>query len=156
MQPFAIRTVKPGPNAVQVVDPLSQEVIQIMQDRRPYYLNVPLVWPAPRTIGDQISESTQQRNFDLLIFGARSALNFSSLRLRNETTDIFYSNDFVPFYAVTGGSSGDRQLWEWHSWIYLPANTVLIVDAKLGSTIPGGGLAEADSEIVFECAVIKK
>lgn len=156
MQPFAIKTVGQAPNAVQVVDPLSQEVIQLMQERRPYYLSVPLVWAAPRTIGDQISKSTQQRDFNLLIFGARSSLNYSTLRLRNDTTDIYYSNDFVPFYSVTGGSGSDRQLWEWHSWIYLPANTVLIIDAKLGPTLPGGGVAEADSEIVFECAVIKK
>ena len=157
MQPFAIRTVNPGqPNQVQVIDPLSSEVIEIMKNRKPYYLSVPLVWDAPRTIGDEISLATQERNFNLLIFGARSSLNYSTLRLRNETDDFFYSNDYVPFYAVTGGSAGDRQLWEWHSWIYLPANTQLVISAKLGPTVPGGGVAEADSEIVFECAVIRK
>lgn len=156
MQPFAIKTVGAAPNLSQLVDPISPEVVALMQERRPYYLTVPLIWAAPRTIGDSINKSTQERNFNLLILGARSSLNYSQLRLRNDTTDVFYSNDFVPFYSMTGGSGGDRQLWEWHSWIYLPANTTLVVDAVLGPTLPGGGVAEADSEIVFECIVIKK
>ncbi len=156
MKPFAIKTVGQGPNAVQVVDPFSPEVVQLMQARRPYELIVPLVWDAPRAIGNQITESTQERNFNLLVLGARSSLNYSTLRLRNETTDLYYSNAFVPFYAVTGGSGADRQLWDWHSWIYLPANTILVIDAQLGPTLPGGGVAEADSEIVFDCVVIQK
>ena len=135
---------------VQIVDPLSPEVVELMQRRKPYYLNVPLVWDAPRAIGNLTQNTTPERKMNLLLMGARSALNYSTLRIKNETTDFYYMNDFTPFYAVTGGSGSDRQLWDWRSWIYLPANTVLVIDAVLGPTAPGGNTPEEDGEIIFD------
>ncbi|HMV47023.1 MAG TPA: hypothetical protein PLD20_05785 [Blastocatellia bacterium] len=148
--PFAIS--KTG--NVEIVDPLHPDVIKLFRDRRPYKLNVPLIWPAPRTVGQGLQQPTQERRFSLLILGAQSALNYSLVRLRNATTDDYYSNDFVPMFSVAGGSSGDREEYQWSSWIYLPAQTQLVVEAILGETSPGSGTAEPDGAITFHCVVI--
>ncbi len=154
MQPFGITTVGQGAGAVQVVDPMHPEVIKLMNKRRPYWLNVPLVWPGPRSLGQVITPPTQERRFDLLLTGARSALNYSLVKVKNDTTDDFYSNDFVPIFVMTGGAASNRMTYEWESYIYLPAQTQLIVEAALGETAPGSGILEPDGFFTFNCVVI--
>lgn len=154
MTPFAITTVGQGANAVQVVDPMHPEIIKLINKRSPYWLIVPLVWAAPRTIGNSISQPTQERRFDLLLTGARSALNYSLIKLKNDTTDEFYSNDFMPIFGATGGSASNRSDYRWESFIYLPAQTQLVVDALLGETAPGSGVAEPDGSIMFNCVIL--
>lgn len=82
MQPFAIKAVGQGADQVQIVDPMHPEVIKLITKRSPYWLIVPLVWEAPRVIGNTISNPTQERRFDLLLTGARSALNYSQVKLK--------------------------------------------------------------------------
>ncbi|HEX9005400.1 MAG TPA: hypothetical protein VGB07_36170 [Blastocatellia bacterium] len=151
MQPFGITTVGQGASAVQIVDPLNPEVIKLIDKRPPYWLNVPLIWPTPRTLNQGISEVSQERRFDLLIVGARSVLNYSLVKLRNDTTDDYYSNDFVTISALTGGAGANRMEFQWESFIYLPAQTQLVVEALLGETSPGSGVLEPDASIVFNC-----
>lgn len=154
MQPFGITTVGQGASQVQVVDPMHPEVVKLISKRRPYWLNVPLIWPAPRTLNQGISQPTQERRFDLLITGARSALNYSLVKVKNDTTDDFYSNEFMPIFAMTGGTASNRMEYQWESFIYLPAQTQLVVEALLGETAPGSGVLEADASIIFNCVVI--
>ena len=154
MQPFAITNAGQGTGAVQVVDPLHPEVIKLINKRPPYWLTVPLVWQAPRNIGNGISPVTQERRFDLLLVGARSALNYSQIKLRNDTTDDYYSNAFVPIFCITGGAASNRMEYQWESFIYLPAQTRLVVEATLGETTPGSGIAEPNGELVFSCIEI--
>jgi len=154
MQPFGITTSGQGANQVQIVDPLHPDVIKLMTARRPYKLRVPLVWPAPRTLGNPIETSTPQRKFDLLLLGARSALNYSLVRLKNDKTDDYYSNEYVEIFSFTGGAASDRQEYQWESFIWLPSNTQLVVSALLGETTPGSGTPEPDGSIVFDCVVI--
>lgn len=139
---------------MQVVDPMHPDVIKVINKRRPYWLTVPLIWPAPRSLNQGISVPTQERRFDLLITGARSALNYSLVKLRNDTTDDFYSNDFIPIFVMTGGAAANRMEYQWESFIYLSAQTQLVIDALLGETSPGSGILEADGSITFNCVVI--
>lgn len=154
MQPFAITTQGTGANAVQIVDPLHPDIIKLLDKRPPYWLEVPLVWPTPRTLGQGIQQPTQERRFDLLIVGARSVLNYSLIKLRNDTTDEYYSNDFITISALTGGAGPNRMEFRWESYIYLPAQTQLVVEALLGETSPGSGTLEPDASIVFDCVRI--
>jgi hypothetical protein len=154
MQPFGIKTVGQGANQVQFVDPFDAEVIKLVKGRRPYWLSVPLVWDAPRTLGQGITPVSQERRFDLLITGARSALDYSLIKMRNDTTDDYYSNEFVPIFCVTGGAASNRMAYQWESWIYLPSQTRLVIEAQLGETTPGSGVLEPNGEIVFNCVVI--
>ena len=154
MQPFGITTTGQGASQVQIVDPLHADVIKLMTARRPYKLRVPLIWLTPRTLGNAIETSTPQRKFDLLLLGARSALSYSLVRLKNDNTDDYYSNEYVEIFSFTGGAASDRQEYQWESFIWLPSNTTLVVSALLGETTPGSGVAEADGSIVFDCVVI--
>lgn len=149
MQPVAIK--KPNSPGVEVVDPLDPEVLKLLQRRKPFWLTLPLVWAAPRTIGQQLdSPQTKQRRFDTLVIGCQSQLTYSRVRLKQESGEDFFSTEPIPIGAFSGYIGQYRQPYRWDTFLYIPGNTVIQADAYLGETTPGSGVAEPNGGLYFE------
>jgi hypothetical protein len=147
MQPVAIID---GKN-VQVVDPLDPQVLRLLQKRKPFWLTMPLRWPAVRSLGQRIDDAkTQQRRFDTLIIGAQSSLTYSRVRLKQESGEDFFSTEPIPIGAFTGYIGQYRQPYRWDTFLFVPGNTVIQAEAVLQETAPGSGTLEPDGGIWFE------
>lgn len=148
MQPVGLISAD---NKVQIIDPLNPEVIKLLQKRKPFWMNMPIRFPAPRSNGQRLDDvRTQQRRFDTLIIGAQSGLTWTEVRLKQESGEDFFSTAPIPIGAFTGYIGQYRRPYRWDSFIFVPGNTILQAEAVLRETAPGSGTLEPDGSILFE------
>ncbi len=148
-QPTAITAS--NAKGVQIIDPLDPEVLKLLAKRKPFWLPLPLRWPATRTLGQRIDDAqTQQRRFDTLIVGCQSGLVWSEVRLKQESGEDFFSTQPIPIGAFTGYIAGQyRAPYDWQTFLYVPGNTVIQAEAILRETAPGSGTLEPDGALYF-------